>query len=82
LLKMVLLNALILFVCLVKPPYLVIPAKAGIQVARSADLPIVRRVLVWIPAFAGMTRRDAGMTGEGAGMTKREGRRGGRNGAA
>ena len=33
-------------------PFLVIPAKAGIQ---AASLPVTN--FVWIPAFAGMTER-------------------------
>jgi hypothetical protein len=35
--------------------YLVIPAKAGIQLSNCAELADVYRAAKWIPAFAGMT---------------------------
>jgi hypothetical protein len=44
--------------------FIVIPAKAGIHLAATA------KAAGWIPAFAGMTKRDAGMTVRDAGMTR------------
>ncbi len=47
------------FLCLCAPPP-VIPAKAGIYTDDKRSL----SEALWIPAFAGMTGRGAGMTGE------------------
>jgi len=54
------------------------PRAAGAQghtqdlASGKAVTPAMCRALPWVPAFAGMTRREAGMTRREAGMTRRE----------